>query len=157
MPQITPFLWFDGRADEAVTHYVAVFPNSRVTHTSRYGDGAPMPKGTVMSMTFELDGRQVMALNGGPMFTFTPAFSMFVTCETQADVDHYWSRLLEGGGEEQPCGWLKDRFGLSWQVIPTALGRCLGHPDPAKARRALQAMLAMKKIDIAALEAAVAD
>jgi predicted 3-demethylubiquinone-9 3-methyltransferase (glyoxalase superfamily) len=157
MPQITPFLWFDGRAEDAVTHYVSVFPNSQVVHTSRYGDSAPMPKGTAMSITFQLDGKEFMALNGGPMFTFTPAVSFLVKCETQADVDHYWTRLLDGGGEEQPCGWLKDRFGLSWQVIPTALGRCLGHPDPAKARRALQAMMTMKKIDIAALEAAVAD
>ncbi len=156
MQPIIPFLWFDDRIEDAVSLYVAVFPDSRIVRTSRYGAGAPRPAGTVMSMTFHLRGQEFMALNGGPMFQFTPAVSFLVRCETQAEVDHYWNGLLAGGGDAQPCGWLKDRFGLSWQVIPDALGRALGDPDPARAGRAMQAMLQMKKIDIATLERAVA-
>ena len=156
MQSITPFLWFDDRIDEAVSLYVSVFPDARIVRTSRYGPGAPRPAGTAMSMTFELRGQEFMALNGGPLFQFTPAVSFVVKCETQAEVDHYWQGLLAGGGDEQPCGWLKDRFGLSWQVIPAALGRALSDPDPARAGRAMQAMLQMKKIDIAALDRALA-
>lgn len=156
MPPITPFLWFDDRIEEAVALYVKVFPDARIVRSARYGPGAPRPAGTMMTMTFELRGQTFMALNGGPVHRFSPAVSFMVACETQAEVDHYWDGLLEGGGEEQPCGWLRDRFGLSWQVIPSALGRALGDPDPARAGRAVQAMLQMKKIDIAALERALA-
>ena len=156
MQPIIPFLWFDDRIEDAVSLYVSVFPDSRIVSTTHYGAGAPRPAGTVMSMTFELRGQQFMALNGGPMYQFSPAVSFMVTCATQAEVDHYWHGLLAGGGEEQPCGWLKDRFGLSWQVIPHALGAALGDPDPTRAGRAVQAMLQMKKIDIAALERALA-
>ena len=156
MQPIIPCLWFDDRIEDAVSLYVSVFPDSRIVRTTHYGAGAPRPAGTVMSMTFELRGQQFMALNGGPMYQFSPAVSFMVTCATQAEVDHYWHGLLAGGGEEQPCGWLKDRFGLSWQVIPHALGAALGDPDPTRAGRAVQAMLQMKKIDIAALERALA-
>lgn len=155
MASVTPFLWFDHRLEEAVTFYVGLFDGARVLHTSRYGAGAPQPAGTMMSMTFEIAGQRVMALNGGPMYQHTPAFSLFVSCRTQAEVDHYWSRLVEGGRPSQ-CGWLVDRYGLSWQVIPETLGRLLGDPDPARAARAMQAMLQMQKIDIAALERAAA-
>lgn len=147
MSTITPFLWFDDKAEEAMKFYVAIFKNSKVLGV------APGPDGKVMSATFELNGQEFMALNGGPMFTFTPAISLFVKCETQAEVDYYWEKLTAGGSEE-PCGWLKDKFGLSWQVIPNALGELLGDPDREKAGSALQAMFQMKKIDIAALRAA---
>jgi predicted 3-demethylubiquinone-9 3-methyltransferase (glyoxalase superfamily) len=156
MQKISPFLWFDDRIEEAVSLYVGLFPGGRIVRTSRYGPGAPRPAGTVMSMTFELAGQEFMALNGGPLYQFTPAVSFLVKCATQAEVDHYWEGLVAGGGEAQPCGWLRDRFGLSWQVIPDALGRALGDPDPARAHRAVQAMLQMTKIDIAALERALA-
>jgi predicted 3-demethylubiquinone-9 3-methyltransferase (glyoxalase superfamily) len=156
MQKISPFLWFNGRAEEAVNFYVSIFPNSKITGTSRYGDAGTGPKGSVMSMTFELEGQEFMALNGGPQFMFTPAISLLVKCETQAEVDRYWNKLTVGGGEEQPCGWLKDRFGLSWQIIPNALGRYLGDRDATKANRVMQAMLQMKKIDIAALDRAYA-
>jgi predicted 3-demethylubiquinone-9 3-methyltransferase (glyoxalase superfamily) len=155
MPTVTPFLWFDHRLEEAVTFYTTLFADGRVIHTSRYGPGGPQPAGTVMSMTFEIAGQRVMALNGGPMYTHTPAFSLFVSCRTQEEVDHYWSQLVEGGRPSQ-CGWLVDRYGLSWQVIPEALGRLLGDPDRARAGRAMQAMLQMQKIDVAALERAAA-
>jgi predicted 3-demethylubiquinone-9 3-methyltransferase (glyoxalase superfamily) len=154
MQKITPFLWFDDNAEEAINFYVSVFPNSAVGEMSRYGEGAPLPAGTVMSGAFTLDGVEFMALNGGPAFKFTEAVSFFVKCQTQTEVDYYWEKLLEGGGEEQPCGWLKDRFGVSWQVIPDALGQYLSDPDPALAQKALQAMLQMKKIDIVTLERA---
>lgn len=147
MSTITPFLWFDDKAEEAMNFYVAIFKNAKVLGV------APGPDGKVMSATFELNGQEFMALNGGPMFTFSPAISFFVKCDTQAEVDYYWEKLTEGGSEE-PCGWLKDKFGLSWQIIPNALGELIGHPDREKAGRALQAMLQMKKIDIAALRAA---
>lgn len=153
MQKITTFLTFNNQAEEAINLYVSIFPNSKILTISRYGEGAPMPAGTVMSASFELDGQQFTALNGGPMFTFSPAISFFVKCDTQAEVDYYWEKLTEGGSEE-PCGWLKDKFGLSWQIIPNALGELIGHPDREKAGRALQAMLQMKKIDIAALRAA---
>ena len=147
MQTITPFLWFDDKAEEAMNFYVSIFKNSKVLSVM------PGPNGTVMSATFELDGQEFMALNGGPMFTFSPAISFFVKCETQAEVDYYWEKLTAGGTEE-PCGWLKDKFGLSWQVIPNALGELLGDPDREKAGRALQAMFQMKKIEIAALRSA---
>ncbi|HXI20791.1 MAG TPA: VOC family protein [Gemmatimonadales bacterium] len=149
MSPITPFLWFDGRAEEAMQFYTAIFPNSRILSLSRAGAAGP-----VISGTFELAGRPFMALNGGPTYQFTPAISLFVSCRTQAEIDDYWDRLLAGGGEPTRCGWLKDRFGLSWQVVPTVLGRLLGDPDREKAGRAMQAMLQMVKLDIAALERA---
>ena len=131
MPKITPFLWFDDRIEEAVTFYVSVFKDGQIVSTSRAG-GEPGSPGKVMSMTFRLHDQRFMALNGGPQFAFTEAVSFFVSCADQADVDYYWHRLLEGGGEESQCGWLKDRFGLSWQVIPEVLGRYLGDPDREK-------------------------
>jgi predicted 3-demethylubiquinone-9 3-methyltransferase (glyoxalase superfamily) len=151
--KITPFLWFDANAEEAMNHYVSIFKNSKVIDVTRYGDAGPGPKGTVMSATFQLEGQRFMALNGGPHFKFTEAISLFVSCETQEEVDDLWSRLSAGGAESR-CGWLKDKFGLSWQIIPTALGRMLGDKDRDKANRAMQAMLKMSKIDIAGLEKA---
>jgi predicted 3-demethylubiquinone-9 3-methyltransferase (glyoxalase superfamily) len=153
MQKISPFLWFDGKAEEAANFYVSIFPGSRILNVSRYGDGAPMPKGTAMSVTFQLHGQEFMALNGGPHFQFTPAISLFVKCETQKEVDTL-SDKLSVGGEVQPCGWVKDKYGLSWQVIPNALGRLLQDKDPAKAQRVMKAMLQMKKLDIRALEEA---
>ena len=157
MPQrITPFLWFDGTAEEAINLYVSIFKNARILSMTRYGDGGPGPSGTVMSANFELEGQEFMALNGGPQFPFTEAISFLVNCESQQEVDELWDKLTAGGGEGQPCGWLKDRYGLSWQIIPTVLGRMLGDPDAAKAGRVMQAMLQMKKIDIKTLEEAYA-
>jgi predicted 3-demethylubiquinone-9 3-methyltransferase (glyoxalase superfamily) len=151
---ISPFLWFDNQAEDAATLYVSIFPNSRILGVSRYGDAGPGPKGTVMTVSFELDGQRFIALNGGPQFKFTEAISFSIDCETQEEVDRYWTKLTAGGGEEGPCGWLKDRFGLSWQVNPRALGELLSDPDPRKAKRAMDAMLKMKKIDIATLKRA---
>jgi len=148
-----PFLWFDGQAEEAMNFYVLIFKNSKVGKVSRWGEGGPGPKGAVMSASFELDGQPFHALNGGPHYKFTPAISMFVSCETQAEVDELWEKLSAGGTPSR-CGWLTDKFGLSWQIIPTALGAALGNPDPAKAARAMQALMQMVKIDIAALERA---
>ncbi len=154
MKKITPFLWFDDQAEEAMNFYVSVFPNSRVLNVSRYGDDAPGPKGTVMTATFELNGQQFMALNGGPQhFAFSEAISFFVDCENQEEVDRLWDKLTEGG-EPGPCGWLKDKYGLSWQIVPAALGEMLGDQDPVKASRVLQAMLKMGKIEIAGLQKA---
>jgi len=153
MHKITPFLWFDGQAEEAMNFYVSIFKNSKIGKVSRWGEAGPGPKGTVMSASFELDGQPFHALNGGPHYKFTPAISMFVSCETQAEVDELWDKLSAGGTPSR-CGWLTDKFGLSWQIIPTALGAALGNPDPAKAARAMQAMMQMVKIDIAALERA---
>ena len=144
--KITPFLWFDGNADEAMDFYVSVFKNSKVESVTR-------SQGKVMSGTFQLEGQQFYALNGGPQFKFTPAISLFVSCETQAEVDDLWKKLSEGGSEER-CGWLKDKFGLSWQIIPSILGPLLHDMDPEKAKRAMNAMLQMKKIDIASLKQA---
>jgi predicted 3-demethylubiquinone-9 3-methyltransferase (glyoxalase superfamily) len=155
MQKITPFLWFDGKAEEAANFYVSIFKNSRLIEVRRWADGGPAPKGTAMSATFELEGRGFIAFNGGPHFQFTPAISLFVDCDTQEEVD-ILSEKLCAGGEQQPCGWLKDKFGLSWQIIPRALGEALQHKDPAKAKKAMQAMMQMKKIDIAALQKAVA-
>lgn len=154
--KITPFLWFNDKAEEAIGFYADIFPNSQILGMQRYGEGAPFPKGTLMSATFVLAGQKLMALNGGPHYAFTPAISLFVNCETQDEVDSLWDKLTAGGGEPGRCGWLKDRYGLSWQIIPTALSRLLGDPDPGRAGRAVQAMLTMNKIDIAALECAAA-
>jgi predicted 3-demethylubiquinone-9 3-methyltransferase (glyoxalase superfamily) len=156
MPKITPFLWFDSDAEEAAQLYTSVFPNSRVNDVSRYGEAGPGTPGSVMTVDFELDGQPFVALNGGPQFRFTEAVSFQISCETQEEVDHYWSELTEGGGEEGPCGWLKDRFGLSWQVVPTALPRLLSDPDREKAQRVMARMLKMGKLEISELEAAAA-
>jgi predicted 3-demethylubiquinone-9 3-methyltransferase (glyoxalase superfamily) len=153
MQKITPFLWFDSNAEEAMKFYVSIFKNSKVGRVTRYGDAGPGPKGTVMSATFELDGQEFSALNGGPQFKFTPAISFFVNCETQQEVDELWEKLSAGGKKDR-CGWLTDKFGLSWQIIPTALGKMLGDRDPAKASRVMKAMLQMDKIDINGLKRA---
>ena len=153
MQKISPCLWFDGRAEDAMKFYVGLFPNARVTDVMHYGDGAPYPKGSVLSCEFELEGQAFTALNGPPMFAFTPAVSFLVRCETQAEVDRYWSALLEGGQPMQ-CGWLTDRFGVTWQIVPNALGRMLKDPDSAKADRVMQAMMKMVKLDIATLQKA---
>ena len=154
MKRITPCLWFDGNAEEAANLYVSVFRNSKITDISRYGDAGPLPKGTVLTIAFELDGQAFTALNGGPQYKFTEAVSFQIYCETQDEVDHYWNGLLAGGGTESMCGWLKDRFGLSWQVVPNRLIELMQSPDPAKARRVMEAMFKMRKIDLATLEAA---
>jgi predicted 3-demethylubiquinone-9 3-methyltransferase (glyoxalase superfamily) len=153
MQKITPFLWFDGKAEEAMEFYTSVFENSRVISVMRYGDAGPGPKGAVMSATFELLGQQFIALNGGPHFTFSPAISFFVSCKTQAEVDELWEKLV-AGGEPQRCGWLRDKYGLSWQIIPIALGEMLQDEDAEKSNRVMKAMLAMEKLDIAGLERA---
>jgi predicted 3-demethylubiquinone-9 3-methyltransferase (glyoxalase superfamily) len=153
MQKITPFLWFNDDAEEAMNLYVSIFRNSKVGKVTRYGDAGPGPKGQVMSATFTLEGQEFMALNGGPQFQFTPAISLFVSCETQEEVDELWAKLSAGGKEDR-CGWLTDRFGLSWQIIPTALGRLLSDSDPAKSAHAMRAMLGMRKIEIAALQGA---
>ena len=153
MPKITPFLWFDANAEEAAQFYVAVFKNSRIVTTTRYGDAGPGPAGSVMTVVFELDGQEFIALNGGPQFKFTEAISFSIDCRTQEEVDAYWRKLAEGG-EEGPCGWLTDRYGLSWQINPTILGEMLNDPDPQKARRVMEAMLTMKKIEIDVLKRA---
>lgn len=153
MQRITPFLWYDTQAEEAANLYVSIFPNSRIVNISRYGEAGPGPKGGVMVVEFELDGQRFLALNGGPHYKFTEAVSLTVNCETQEEVDHYWNALTRGG-TEQPCGWLKDKFGLSWQITPRIVGQLMADPDPAKAQRAMEALLTMKKIDIAALKRA---
>ena len=152
--KITPFLWFDDNAEEAINLYVSIFKNSKILNVSRYGDAGPGPKGTVMTATFQLEGQQFQALNGGPHFKFTEAISLFVSCETQEEVDELWTKLLAGGGEESQCGWLKDKFGLSWQIIPTALGKMLGDKDPKRSARVMKAMLQMRKIDVKKLKQA---
>src|SRR5947208_4759699 len=153
MQKITPFLWFNGQAEEAMHFYVSIFKNSKVVNVSRYGDAGPGPKGTVMSATFQLEGQEFYALNGGPQFSFTPAISLFVNCETQAEVDELWERLSAGGSKDR-CGWLTDKYGLSWQIIPTALGKMLQDKDPEKSKRVMKAMLQMDKINIEALKQA---
>ncbi len=140
MQKITPFLWFNDNAEEAMNFYVSIFKNSKVWRVTRYGEAGPEPKGTVMSATFQLEGQEFFALNGGPQFKFTEAISFFVNCETQEEVDELWEKLSEGGRKDM-CGWLKDKFGLSWQIIPTVLGQMLGDKDPAKSQRVMQAML----------------
>lgn len=154
MQRITPFLWFDGNAEEAVNLYTTVFRNSRIINMSYWGEGAPFPKGQVMTATFELDGQQFYAFDAGPMFKFTEAISFFVHCETQEEIDHYWEKLTAGGGQESRCGWLKDKFGLSWQIVPPVLVKMLADKDPAKAGRVMQAMLQMNKLIIADLQKA---
>ena len=153
MQRITPFLWFDGQAEEAMQFYVSVFKNSKVVNVTRYGDAGPGPKGSVMSAIFQLDGQEFFALNGGPQFTFTPAISFFVNCETQPEVDELWEKLSEGG-EAQRCGWLRDKFGLSWQIVPSVLGKLLQDKDAEKAKRVMLAMMQMGKLDIAGLQRA---
>ena len=153
MQKITPFLWFDGKAEEAMKFYVSIFKNSKVGSVTRYGEAGPGPEGTVMSATFQLDGQDFFALNGGPQFKFTPAISLFVNCETQQEVDELWEKLSEGG-EKQRCGWLKDRFGLSWQIVPSVLGKLLRDKDPEKSNRVMKAMMQMDKIDISGLQKA---
>ena len=153
MQKIVPFLWFDGNAEEAVNFYVSIFKNSRVVSVTRYGDAGPGVKGTVMSCTFQLEGQDFYALNGGPQFKFTQAISLFVNCETQQEVDALWTKLSAAGREDQ-CGWLQDKYGLSWQIIPTALGKMLGDKDPKKANAAMKAMLQMKKLDLKDLQQA---
>ena len=155
MSPITPCLWFDTEGEAAANFYTFIFPNSKIVDVARYGSAGPRPEGTVMTVTFELDGLKFVALNGGPEFTFSEAISFQVPCETQEEVDAYWSKLSEGG-EEGPCGWLKDKFGLSWQIVPTALFELLADPDPEKSQRVMAAMLKMKKIDIDELERAAA-
>ncbi len=153
MQKITPYLWFDHQAEEAARFYTSIFQNSKMGSVSRFGEGGPLPAGTVMTVSFELEGQEFVALNGGPQFKFTEAVSFLVSCETQDEVDYYWEKLSEGG-EEQPCGWLKDKYGLSWQVVPTILGQLLQDQDAEKARRVTEAMLQMKKIDIETLRQA---
>jgi predicted 3-demethylubiquinone-9 3-methyltransferase (glyoxalase superfamily) len=155
MQKITPFLWFDGKAEEAMNFYTAIFANSKVVSVMRYGDAGPGPKGTVMSATFQLLGQEFIALNGGPHFEFSPAISFFVTCKTQQEVDELWEKLVAGGKPNQ-CGWLTDRFGLSWQIVPAILGEMLQDADAEKSSRVMRAMLAMVKLDIAGLERAYA-
>ena len=154
MPAMTTCLWFDDQAEEAAEYYVGIFPNSKVTSVDRYGEGGPRPAGTVITASFELDGRPFVALNGGPEFTFDEAVSIQVHCEGQEEVDYYWNALTADGGEESMCGWLKDRFGFSWQIIPSRLTELLKDPDPGRAQRALGAMLKMRRIVVADLEAA---
>jgi predicted 3-demethylubiquinone-9 3-methyltransferase (glyoxalase superfamily) len=155
MREITPCLWFDTEGEEAAKLYTSIFPNSRITDVARYGSAGPRPEGTVMTVSFELDGQKFLALNGGPQFTFSEAISFQVLCESQDEVDTYWSKLAEGG-EEGPCGWLKDRFGLSWQIVPTRLPELLQDPDRERSQRVMAAMLEMRKIDVGALERAAA-
>ncbi len=153
MSRITPFLWFDHAAEEAANHYVSIFPNSRILNVTRFGDAGNGPKGSVMTVTFELDGLELTALNGGPTFRLTEAFSLSVSCATQAEVDTLWTRLSAGGAPGR-CGWLKDKYGLSWQIVPAVLHELLGDPDPARARRVTEAMLTMDKLDIQLLQRA---
>jgi predicted 3-demethylubiquinone-9 3-methyltransferase (glyoxalase superfamily) len=153
MPKITPYLWFDNNAEEAIQFYSSIFKNSKTVNVTRYGEGGPLPKGTLMSATFEVEGQQFMALNGGPHFKFNEAISFFVNCETQEEVDELWEKLSEGG-EEGRCGWLKDKYGLSWQIIPSILGKLMQDEDAGKAKKVMEAMFKMDKIDIKALKQA---
>lgn len=152
--RISTCLWFDTQAEEAAEFYVSLFDNSRITAISHYGDHGPMPEGTVLTVTFELDGVEFMALNGGPHFSFSEASSMVVKCETQAEIDRVWARLLDNGGKEQQCGWIKDRYGLPWQVVPDTIPGLLTGPDKERSNRVMKAVLGMIKIDMAALQAA---
>ena len=153
MQKIVTFLWFDNKAEQAANFYVSLFKNSKIGAVRRYGDAGPGPKGTVMTVSFQLDGQEFYALNGGPHFQFTPAISLFVNCDTQEEVDDLWDKLSEGGRKDR-CGWVTDKYGLTWQIIPTALGRLMGDPDPQKAARVMNAMLQMSKIDILQLQRA---
>jgi predicted 3-demethylubiquinone-9 3-methyltransferase (glyoxalase superfamily) len=154
MQKITPFLWFDNNAEEAMNFYTSVFKDSKIGTVSRYQEGGPGHPGEVMVGTITLAGQDFFLLNGGPMFKFTEAVSFSINCDTQEEIDHYWNGLIAGGGQESQCGWLKDKFGLSWQVVPSVLGKLMSNPDKEKAKRAMQAMLKMKKLDIKALEEA---
>lgn len=149
--KITPFLWFDTQAEEAANFYTSVFKNSRILHVSRYGDAGPGPKGSAMVVNFQLAGQEFTALNGGPRFKFSEAFSFVVNCENQQEIDAYWTKLTAGGGQESMCGWLKDKFGFSWQIVPTELGKLMSNPQ--KANRVMEVLLKMRKLDIAALKA----
>lgn len=151
MQKITTFLWFDNQAEEAANYYVSLFDDSRVVDTQRYGEAGPGEPGSVMVVTFELDGQQFRALNGGPQFKFNEAISLEVECEGQDEVDELWGKLTSDGGEEGPCGWLKDKYGLSWQIVPKTLNELLSDPDPVKSQRVMEAMLGMKKIDVKGL------
>jgi len=151
--KITPYLWFDTQAEEAARFYTSIFQDSRIVSVNRYRDAGPRPKGSVLTVVFELAGQSFVALNGGPQFPFTEAISLFVNCDTQAEVDTLWEKLLEGG-QAQMCGWLKDRYGVSWQIVPGRLGDMLSDPDPVRAQRVTEAMLSMVKLDLAALEEA---
>jgi predicted 3-demethylubiquinone-9 3-methyltransferase (glyoxalase superfamily) len=153
MQKITPFLWYDGQAEEAVNFYVSIFKNSKVVSMARYGDAGPGPKGSVMTAAFQLEGQDFVALNGGPQYKFTPAISLVVNCETQEEVDNLWEKLSAGGRKDR-CAWLTDKFGVSWQIVPTILSKLLWDKDPEKAKRVMQAMLQMDKIDIARLQQA---
>jgi predicted 3-demethylubiquinone-9 3-methyltransferase (glyoxalase superfamily) len=153
MQKITPFLWFDGKAEEAMNFYISIFKNSKVLSVTRYGEAGPGPKGTVMTANFELDGQGFVALNGGPLFTFTEAISFVVNCETQQEVDEFWEKLSKGGAKSR-CGWLKDKYGLSWQVVPTVLTEMIQDKDAEKSQRVMQAMLQMDKIEIESLQRA---
>jgi len=153
MQKIKPCLWFDGKADEAMNFYMSVFKNSKVVHAIRCGEAGPGPKGSLLGATFQLDGQEIMVLNGGPQFQFTPAISLFVNCETQAEIDDYWEKLL-AGGKAQQCGWLTDKYGVSWQIVPSVLGELLQGKDAEKSQRAMKAMMQMIKLDIAALKKA---
>jgi predicted 3-demethylubiquinone-9 3-methyltransferase (glyoxalase superfamily) len=154
MGKITPFLWFDDDLEQALAFYASVFPHATIGEVSRYGEGGPAPSGTVISATFELEGQQFIALNGGPGHGFTDAVSFLIRADTQEEIDRLWERLTEDGGQPGPCGWLKDKFGLSWQVVPSVLTDLLSDPDPGRAGRAMAAMLQMSRLDIAALQAA---
>ncbi len=156
MPTITPCLWFDTRAEEAANFYVTVFPNSRILEITHYGPNTPMPEGTVLTVEFELDGQRYTALNAGPQFTFDEAVSFQIDCESQEDVDRYWEELTADGGQESQCGWLKDKFGLSWQVVPRELIDLIFHSDPVTGNAAMQAMMTMRKLDLAVAREAVA-
>jgi predicted 3-demethylubiquinone-9 3-methyltransferase (glyoxalase superfamily) len=154
MPRITPFLWFDTEAEEAAEFYCSIFPNSKITEVTHYSDAGPQAAGSVMTVSFVLDGQELTALNGGPHFKLTEAFSLSISCADQAEVDHYWDKLTADGGEESQCGWLKDRYGLSWQVTPAGMEEIIASDDPERVQRAMQAMFGMKKLDLAALQAA---
>jgi len=154
MQKITPFLWFDNQAEEAANFYCSVFKNSKVGTVSRYGDSGPGPKGSVMTVAFELDGQHFTALNGGPIFKFTEAISLVVNCEDQEEIDYFWEKLSADGGKEVECGWLKDKYGLCWQVVPKILGELIQSDDPKKSERVMKALMQMKKLDVAKLKQA---
>jgi len=154
--KITPFLWFNGQAEEAVMFYTSLFRNSKVDTISRYGDNAPFPKGSALVVPFQLEGQKFMALNGGPHFSFTPAISFLVNCDSQQEIDHLWDNLTSNGGKEMDCGWLTDKYGLSWQIVPEVFGKMMQDKDPAKVQRVMHAMMQMRKMDIQKLEEAYA-
>jgi predicted 3-demethylubiquinone-9 3-methyltransferase (glyoxalase superfamily) len=154
MPKVTPCLWFDSEGEEAANFYTSIFKNSKILNVSHYGEAGPRPAGTVLTVAFSLDGQEFVALNGGPEFAFNEAVSFQINCETQEEVDEFWNRLTDGGGEPGPCGWLKDKYGVSWQVVPIGLTELLTDPDPGKSQRAMKAMLTMGKIDLEAVKRA---